>query len=425
MFRPRYLFIAINLFLFVGYNPTHAHQQKWKNCVHYLSKFPSYRDYKPPDDSLKSGCAWGNWVTFSQKIIAIETKVGKWKNPIDLFRSKDFLAMYKHPEYYTKHVLAYLGLSGPTSDQKRICIYAMRKSREYTLLLKTCFSLYKQERLSATIFQDLLNLKFTYPNKYVFTQCLSDKVLHNLLEKISNELEIDYTVKNFIKKTLSGSDLDDGEDFPSNYSDYLPFQAVCHQIQEEYCQYMDYDRHDGLDLTKSDEYNPDFLIILDHPCYYLFRGNESIFLRDDCKSTVERYWAIVAMSQIGLSQSEQECNEYSELIKSACDAYVFSPDWNISHTMPVGLMELLFCCKPLAYFKYPFFIINYKDKEIRKALNRFIALPTIPCALKDMAQKILVGKLASKEEMEYMKGYLEFRKTHFTLYETIQPHAMQ
>ncbi|WP_339044619.1 hypothetical protein [Cardinium endosymbiont of Tipula unca] len=36
-----------------------------------------------------------------------------------------------------------------------------------------------------------------------------------------------------------------------------------------------------------------------------------------------------------------------------------------------------------------------------------------------IARKVKNGTLATKEEMAYMEGYRTFRKTHFTLYETI------
>ncbi|WP_165941948.1 hypothetical protein, partial [Cardinium endosymbiont of Culicoides punctatus] len=71
------------------------------------------------------------------------------------------------------------------------------------------------------------------------------------------------------------------------------------------------------------------------------------------------------------------------------------------------------------FYKYPFFIIDYKDKEVQRALDKFISIPTIPEGLKEIAHKVKNGTLATKEEMAYMRGYREFRKTHFTFYETI------
>ncbi len=47
--------------------------------------------------------------------------------------------------------------------------------------------------------------------------------------------------------------------------------------------------------------------------------------------------------------------------------------------------------------------------------------PTVPCGLKEVARKVKHGTLATKEEMAYMEGYRTFRKTHFTLYETVPP----
>jgi hypothetical protein len=76
--------------------------------------------------------------------------------------------------------------------------------------------------------------------------------------------------------------------------------------------------------------------------------------------------------------------------------------------------DLLHARNPGYIFKYPFFILDYKGKELQNALDEFISIPTIPCGLKEMAKKIQEGKLATPKEMAYMEGYRKFRATHFT-----------
>ncbi|TDG95472.1 hypothetical protein CCPUN_03730 [Cardinium endosymbiont of Culicoides punctatus] len=102
-------------------------------------------------------------------------------------------------------------------------------------------------------------------------------------------------------------------------------------------------------------------------------------------------------------------------------------EWYRKGELSTGhLYQLFYCEIPSFYeqpfttfYKYPFFILEYKNEIIQEALNKFIAEPTIPEGLKEIARKIKNGTLATKEEMAYMRGYREFRKTHFTLYETI------
>ena len=88
------------------------------------------------------------------------------------------------------------------------------------------------------------------------------------------------------------------------------------------------------------------------------------------------------------------------------------------------MFEDLFHCLYSTGFrgvKYPFFILDYKDPTVQHALNELIKIPTIPCDLKQLIRKVKNGTLATKEEMAYMEGYRQFRKTHFTLYKTIRP----
>ena len=85
--------------------------------------------------------------------------------------------------------------------------------------------------------------------------------------------------------------------------------------------------------------------------------------------------------------------------------------------------DLFFCLYPTGdpRLKYPFFILDYQEPNLQRALDALLKLPTIPCGLKKVIQKAKNGTLATKEEMEYMEGYRQFRKTHFTLYETVTP----
>ena len=133
----------------------------WVSWVDYLHHYPDYQNHQEPEDIAVNGCRWGTWVTFPNKIIAIATKVGPWEHPEAFFRSQDFIALYQHPGYYRKHCLAYLADSRPTEQQKQIAIYAMECLwvEGYIDFAKACYQLYKEQRLSAALFQLVLGFE--------------------------------------------------------------------------------------------------------------------------------------------------------------------------------------------------------------------------------------------------------------------------
>ncbi|MDD9140083.1 MAG: hypothetical protein NQ127_04190 [Candidatus Cardinium sp.] len=393
---------------------------EWKNCVHYLMQFPNYEGYQPPQDILKEGCPWGNWVTFPQKILTIEVKVSPWKDPIELFKSKDFEAMYHYPDYYQEAVLDYLANPDYNDNQKKICVYAMRHISDIIDLLEEVYYLYQAKKLSTSVFEILVKQVFivTEPHKWVNKR--KNKLL-DLLQAIVDMPVTTVSLKKVIKRALSGLYPDDcpyKDNFPKSYNQYAGIsfpQKTCDAIQQEYIEYDPY--YIPQDVGQSSSYIPEFLILVDHPSHYLMSGNYYIFDQPKCQSKVARFWAIVMMHQLGAFQGD--ILKYDVLINSACNYYYFSPD--STKGMSLLLMESLFLRKGLSCFKYPFFILNQEDKDLQKVLHRFIALPTIPCGLKEIAKKILAGTLATPQEMEYMKGYIAFRKKYFTLYETVLP----
>ncbi|WP_109997042.1 hypothetical protein [Candidatus Cardinium hertigii] len=403
----------------------YAQQNSWPNCAHYFISFPRYENHKEPTDLVQNGCKWGTWVTFSNKIIAIEWKVGAWQNPEELFSSKDFLAIYKHPSYYQRAVIAYIAESFPTDKQKKIAIYAMRYTNDFYFFLKECFDLYKHKKLSKSLFETVLQLKFLHPiYNYIVSKANRDAHFRSLLQQISKEEALDASLRNTITQMLSGDLIKASQKHPKHTifeAHRGPFDLkVIFQQMEKECQ--SYDIETPYDVS----YIPYFLMILDHPCYYLYIGNATLLESHACPSSVEKYWAIFAMRQIGLSSTEQDMNNntvqvynlYSDLIRSACSAYRCCP----KPTIPLYLMEdLLHARCPGYIFKYPFFILDYKSKELQDALDEFRSIPVLPCGLKEMAKKIQAGKLATPKEMAYMEGYRKFRATHFTLYETVLP----
>lgn len=72
-----------------------SHTAGYINCpswVLYLLHHKGYKLYEPPKTILQNGAKWVTWVTFPQKIDAIQARVGKVKEPMELLLSQDFYA---------------------------------------------------------------------------------------------------------------------------------------------------------------------------------------------------------------------------------------------------------------------------------------------------------------------------------------------
>ncbi|WP_339044617.1 hypothetical protein [Cardinium endosymbiont of Tipula unca] len=127
-------------------NPTTRYKKKYvdfPSWTIYLYNHPGYHDYQLPNNITKHGCRWGNWVTFAQKIEAIQAYVGRFTHPSDLLRSKDFLAIYKHPDYYKQVMLGYLSSKNYALEQKKIAIYANIQNGLW--LCEASYKLYKEK----------------------------------------------------------------------------------------------------------------------------------------------------------------------------------------------------------------------------------------------------------------------------------------
>ncbi|MCG8340340.1 MAG: hypothetical protein MI674_03645 [Cytophagales bacterium] len=389
----------------------------WASWAEYLHHYPDYQEHQEPEDIAVNGCRWGTWVTFPNKIVAIATKVGPWERPEALFRSQDFIAMYKHPRYYQKHCLAYLADSRPSEQQKQIAIYALENlgEKRYVEFAKDCYILYKQQQLSAALFQ--LVLSFEFLRIHPLVAYYNRRSVQKFLRQVQAELGADTPIGWQIEKILSG-ELSKAwghkEESPYfNYQYALPFIETMHRADKEFKEYLRVLRE-----VKAKPYTPPyFLMILDHPDYYFWAGVAE-WEKDDAEGALadprlrddEKNWVIIAMHRLGM---------YGLLLRRVCSHY----RWG---RLPLHLMEEMLRSRfPTpdilsTLYKYPLFILDYKEKLVQEALDELIALPTIPCGLKEMAKKIKKGKLATAQEMKYMEGYREFRKTHFTLYETIE-----
>jgi len=397
----------------------------WTTC---LNDYPDYKQYKPPKD-IKVGCNWGEWITFSQKVEAIQIIVGKYTNPIKFFKSKDFLAMYMHFGYYYDAALAYLATPDHTLEQKKIVAYAMSKSGS---LCKDAYKLYTSSKIDLQLLTIICSINISNIIKINKGYSCVSKVLqnntscYNCLMQMAQELPQESNLYGYIQEIFNNH-------FPESwrqllyadsmlYQSYgskeetLPFHEIITHAVEDYRHWQQHVLHyDPMPLhTSVPAY---FLMILEHASLYYpsqfgicpGSNNGIDLLYNPTYSHEEKSIAILSMSQL-------ESHHYAFMIEN-------SLEWYKTGSITVQHLSQLFTCNFPTFYKYPFFILDYKDKSIQASLDKFIAEPTIPEGLKDLARKAKNGTLATKSEMAYMEGYRQFRKTHFTLYETVPPRA--
>ena len=401
----------------------------WANWAHYLTSYPDYRMHQEPRDIKTNGCKWGTWVTFPNKIDAIAAKVRNWEDPTALFNSLDFVAIYKHPNHYYQHCLAYLDNPEYSEHQKQIVIYALENMYNYVSFAKSCYKLYQQQKLSEGLFKLVLGFELLYIHPLVIPDedTSRKKETHQFLQQVHAEVGAHTPIGQHTEAILSGKYAQAwarrGPSQYLHYKDPLPIIEIVREARKELCAY----EHCWFD-TQNIAYSPPyFLMLIEHINSYVFMGNPDEnkvlrFLADSHASNKEKRLLIFAMYRLGdypgdqLSR-EQAWNSYRELLTRAYLCYR-------AGDLPLALLEdLLYSPLWLGkyYPRYPFCILQHESLTIHKWLDAFIALPTVPGDWKKLARKFKKGTLITKKEMMYLKGYEEFMRDHFTLYEDIPP----
>ena len=401
----------------------------WANWAHYLDRYPDYRKHQEPQDIKTNGCKWGTWVTFPNKIDAIAAKVGDWEDPTALFNSLDFVAIYKHPDHYYEHCLAYLNDPEHLEHQKQIVIYALENMYDYLSFAKSCYKLYQQQKLSEDLFQLVLGFELLYTHPLVVPgeDTSREKRTHLFLQQVRTELGSHTSIGQYIETIVSGKLAQawarKGPSPHLHYKDPLPIIEIIREARKEFSAYES-NWFQPQEVAYSPPY---FLMLIEHINSYVFLGNPDNnqvlkFLANPHASNEEKRLLIFAMYRLGHYPSDQlnskhAWNAYRELLTKA---YLYYRAGNF----PLALLEdLLYSPLPLGsyYPRYPFCMLQYNSLAIHEWLDAFIALPTVPCGWKEMARKFKKGTLITKNEMMYLKDYQKFMQAHFTLYENIPP----
>ena len=317
-----------------------------------------------------------------------------------------------------------------------------------TDLYKSAYELYKKKKIDL----EVLSLVFaiTFGNLVIYSH-IPEVIEHSLGKGIGSFIK--QIIPQIPKESALYQDLKTllGLKFPENWKPYvLSEKRVSHGYRFDYGYYQDilpfydvvlsaikdkqyYDCWRGPKIKEGIvglEIPPYFLMVVEHPSYYYSkklppyppitsddsdgkqRRNGVTILKDTSYSEQEKAMVIFGMSQLGLFDACESSKYYAWIIDQACQ-------WYQKGALTDKHLYQLFVCDVRAFYKYPFFILDYKDKAIQQALDKVIKLPTLHCKVREIAQKVKNGTLATKEEMAYMEGYRKFRKNHFTLYETI------
>lgn len=322
----------------------------WNNSMTYLYKHPGYSSYEPVADIKKYGCNWGTWVTFPQKIEAIQAQVGKIRTTLDLLRSKDFLAMYKHPTYYVEAFLDYIADDRYTLSQKKIAIYATVHCP--SICWKRVYELYEKKKIDLDTLALVLRIGIT--NNW-YPLCFSPEVkgyrpygsyilwLQNLVQNLPNDSDFSKELAGiFSKGELPNAWREyaihlhrscEGHiviDHPSHnyYVQRFPFYATLSDAVTDIHYLPGYSFNDSNKLLDFDR-DPYFLMAMEHPADYYpvdlaklkstpFNPNGTQepslkeyanginLLCDKCYTDEEKSMAIFAMSQLGLTSSDRK-----------------------------------------------------------------------------------------------------------------------
>ncbi|WP_204594657.1 hypothetical protein, partial [Cardinium endosymbiont of Culicoides punctatus] len=299
----------------------------------YLHGHPGYKNYQIPNNIMQDGCHWGTWVTFPQKVEAIQAAVGRYTHPIELFRSKDFLVIHKHHGYYYEAILDYLVDSRYTLEQKKISIFALTQSYQ---LCEDAYRLYKTNKIN----EHLLDLIFSIKISNLIAQNHVGKPYENVLAALKKagvysfliqvHKELDKTTRLYKELTELFNNI-----FPKTWHVYLiNANTLCNQSYCDGNSELPYHAIIAYAVREKDAWDyyrlgtpipvnifpiPWFLVILEHPAFYYpfqfgpYSGlkNGVDILRDPEYSPEEKSMAILAMSQL-------DATNYAFIIENAC-----------------------------------------------------------------------------------------------------------
>lgn len=180
--------------------------------------------------------------------------------------------------------LAYLAGSTPTEQQKQIAIYAMEyfSVEGYINFAQACYQLYKKEQLSEALFQLVLSFELVRVHPLVKPPYYPEKV-HTFLQQVQEELGPDTPIGLQIEEILSGRLAKEWErKGPSPYLHYIHAWHRGASTEETYQEFIEILGQAAKDWEafmycpwepEPHSHPPYFLMMLEHPGYYLSLGN--------------------------------------------------------------------------------------------------------------------------------------------------------
>ncbi|MBX9890564.1 MAG: hypothetical protein K2X94_04805 [Amoebophilaceae bacterium] len=359
-----------------------------------------------PDLPFASQRLPGKWcrkytpATFGEKIVAIECKVGKWKQPGDLLQSKDFLAIYQHPKYYYDHIWSVLDSCWFTAEQKKIVVYAMEQLPlvDYLCFVDKVYKNYPSGRLKKALFAILLGGQSLYK--------------HPLVEHGTHPTVIDLLIDLKAKGTLPFSlfenkQLGNKTDIKQIQS-YIPApitlkETIDYILQTEREKHQQEDPYIGMgELSQYDN----FIAIYTHPDCYI---EEAIAILEG--TYPEKYADLVlqTMAQLGAVN-------YIHLVSTCIKAY-------LKGILPFHI--LYWCMADKHHFfldgyndrgAYNHLIMDYKNQALQSMLEHILTNRDVPVKVKIRIADIKSGK-ATIDKQAY--GNHKKQRARIIFHETI------
>lgn len=371
------------------------------------------------------GANRGTIVTFEEKLIAIAHKTDPHKNPENLFLSRDFVWIYRHPSCYLPHVISLLNNPSCSEAEKLIAIYGMEKLDldNYLLLLQEGIKLYQKGIIS----QELLNILLGFSLAECHPLIKNYQSIHtvdflNAIRSLRIPWNLFDYIPEHITSILSGNALRKWQirkelpeikkimqditvpPFRTITTNQLSFSSGYYQYSgpEKSVELLIVVNGKRVDYPLLVEHNLDplFAEIYFHPIDYMQEAMDLI--EDPSFDSMLKKKVIYAMRRLPLKQ-------HIIFVKFCCNAY-------IRNKIPQSLLMYMLndFCRAL---KVPPTIVEaYKNKEVRQLLMEIQKIESLPNEFISAIQGVMSGRSKWIFHASLIKGWPAFKNkfTDFT-----------
>ncbi|TSJ81358.1 hypothetical protein [Cardinium endosymbiont of Dermatophagoides farinae] len=227
-----------------------------------------YKFIKQKLAGINQSTPWPQRLFLEEKLTLILQEVGHFKTILELFKSKDFVIMYRYPKSYLPYVLKLLENPAVKSELKAIAIYAMEQLEiaGYLTLLNSAWESYQKKELDRELLERILYYELA--GEHPIVKHYADPNVSHLLETIwraSNG-----TSKTQLGKIISGEiwklwqQKKVGASFQWGKKPF-PFIATLDQVLSKVKVGFTKDSENGEGVLWCEP----FMLLYEHPTYYV------------------------------------------------------------------------------------------------------------------------------------------------------------